>query len=123
VIGVLGCLGMIVCRVVASASYLIFLQLLTLLLLLGRSSASKDVELLVLGHEVAVLCRAHPKPRMDWANRAVFTALVRALPTMLRGIAWSRRARSCAGIVAWWPRSEPTPTASVIRASRTLLAC
>jgi hypothetical protein len=42
-IGVPGRRGMIVCRVVASA-VLIFLQLLNLLLLLGRSSASKDVE-------------------------------------------------------------------------------
>jgi putative transposase len=52
--------------------YLIFLRLLHVLLLLGRSSASKDVELLVLRHEVAVLRRANPKPRMNWADRAVF---------------------------------------------------
>jgi putative transposase len=64
--------------------YLIFVQLVNLLLLLGRSSASKDVELLVLRHEVAVLRRANPKPRMDWADRAVFAALVRTLPKMLR---------------------------------------
>jgi len=64
--------------------YLIFLRLVNLLLLLGRSSASKDVELLVLRHEVMVLRRANPKPRVDWADRAVFAALVRALPTMLR---------------------------------------
>jgi putative transposase len=64
--------------------YLVFFQLLNLLLLLGRSSASKDVELLVLRHEVAVLRRANPKPRLNWANRAVFTALVRTMPKMLR---------------------------------------
>jgi putative transposase len=45
--------------------YLIFLRLLNLLLLFGRSSASKDVGLLVLRHEVAVLRRTNPKPRLD----------------------------------------------------------
>ena len=64
--------------------YLVLLRLVNLLVLLGRSSASKDIELLVLGHEVAVLRRANPKPRLDWADRAVFAALVCRLPQMLR---------------------------------------
>jgi putative transposase len=64
--------------------YLVFVQLVNLLQLLGRSSASKNIELLVLRHEVAVLRRANPKPRLDWADRAVLAALIRRLPQMLR---------------------------------------
>src|SRR3954464_2319779 len=64
--------------------YLIFQQILGLVLLMGRTSSSKDVELLVLRHEVAVLRRTHPRPRMGWADRAVFAALIRRLPRALR---------------------------------------
>ena len=65
--------------------YLIFDRLLSWLMLLGRASSSKDIELLVLRHEVAVLRRTNPRPRLDWADRALFAALIRRLPAVLRG--------------------------------------
>jgi putative transposase len=65
--------------------YLIFGQLLSWLSLLGRTTSSKDIELLVLRHEVAVLRRASPRPRLDWADRALLATLIRRLPACLRG--------------------------------------
>ena len=60
--------------------YLIFWQVLGLVLLSCRRSSTKDVELLVLRHEVAILRRTNPRPRLDWADRAVLAALIRRLP-------------------------------------------
>jgi hypothetical protein len=65
--------------------YLIFSQLLSWQTLLLRAPSSKDTELLVLRHEVAVLRSTNPTPRLDWADRALLAALIRRLPAVMRG--------------------------------------
>jgi putative transposase len=105
--------------------YLIFCQVLGLVLLMGRTSATKDIELLVLRHEVAVLRRTNPRPRMDWADRAVFAALVRRLPRALRGhrlvtpdtiLGWHRRLVRRRWTL-WVPRTASLPLISAFAAS------
>jgi putative transposase len=50
---------------------MIFVRLCGWFVLPGRSTASRNAELLVLRHEVAVLRRSRPQPRLDRAGRAV----------------------------------------------------
>jgi hypothetical protein len=64
--------------------YLVFARVLAWLALLTRSRAALHAEILVLCHEVAVLRRANPRPRLDWTDRVLLTALSRLLPAGLR---------------------------------------
>ena len=63
--------------------YLIMIRVFGWLFLLGRSEASKDAEIMMLRHEVAVLRRQVARPKPDWADRAILAALARLLPAVL----------------------------------------
>jgi hypothetical protein len=60
--------------------YLAFRHTTGWLALLARGSAAKDVEILVLRHENAILRRTNPKRRMDWADRAALATLMGSSP-------------------------------------------
>ena len=84
--------------------YLIVVRVFGWLVLLGRSQASKNAEIIVLRHEVAVLRRQVTRPEPDWADRAILAALARLLPSVLRArlpvtpdtlLTWHRRLITC----------------------------
>src|SRR5208283_1656508 len=85
---------------VPSPALLIMIRVFGWLVLLGRGQASKDAEIMVLRHEVAVLRRQVTRPKPDWADRAILAALARLLPAVLRAhrlvtpgtlLAWHRQ--------------------------------
>jgi len=104
--------------------YLMLVRVLGWLALLARSDAAKDVEILMLRHEVAVLGRTNSRPALTWRDRAMLSALSRLLPAPLRHL----RLMSPRTLLRWhaqlvahhWtyprrPKGRP-PTAPALRA-------
>ena len=65
--------------------YQMFAKLLSWIVLSTRSDTTKDIEILVLRHQLAVLQRRHTlRLRMTWTDRALIAALTRLLPVRRR---------------------------------------
>jgi putative transposase len=60
--------------------YLALCRLISLLVLLARGDASKDLEILVLRHQLAVLRRQTSRPKLEPTDRVLLAAISRALP-------------------------------------------
>ncbi|MED7827856.1 integrase [Streptomyces chiangmaiensis] len=92
--------------------YLFATRVFAWLVLLCRSSAAKDAEILILRHELAVLRRQVRVPRPAWPDRALLATLARLLPRPLSG----HRIVSPRTLLAWHQRlvkqkraQPPTP--------------
>ena len=85
-----GCRGLVV-RLLALC------RLVQLVVLLGRSERSKELEILVLRHELAILRRQPRRARFRPVDRAILAALARALPQR----AWTSLSVRPATLLRW----------------------
>jgi transposase InsO family protein len=112
--------------VLLSILYILAQRLFGLIALRGRGESSKDVELLILRHEVAVLRRQIDRPRLEPKDRLILAALSRLLPRDR----WHARIVTPSTLLRWhhelvarhwtYPRRRVSrggrpPTAAVIR--------
>src|SRR3954447_20499194 len=77
--------------------YQALVRVLSWLVLLARSDTAKDIEILVLPQEVAVLRRTNPRPTPTWLDRAMLSALSKLLPPRCASCGWCHRECCCAG--------------------------
>ena len=97
--------------VIWSFLYLAVRRIRELLLLCLRSCDAKELEILVLRHDLEIFRRQHPRPRLEPKDRALLAALSRLLPRVAGGRCSSlRRPRCTVGIAAWSADTAPTPT-------------
>jgi hypothetical protein len=109
-------------QMLSKLAYLALCRSIQLLVLLARGDAAKDLEILVLRHQLTVLRRQVVRPRLEPGDRALLAAVSRALPrarwscffvkpeTLLR---WHRRL--VAGAWTYPRRGGPQPAADVGR--------
>jgi len=81
----------------AELAYLRLCRTIQLLALLSRGDAAKDLEILVLRHQLTVLRRQVPRPRLEPADPALLAATSRALPRAAGPASSSSPRPCCAG--------------------------
>jgi putative transposase len=64
--------------------YRIFAMFVSWMVLQARPDRAKEIEILVLRHQLVVLQRRTPRPRLRWTDRAVIATLARLLPPQRR---------------------------------------
>jgi len=80
--------------------YLISVRVFGWFGLLARSTVVKDIEILILCHEVAVLRQQGGTPGLSWPDRSILSTLTRLLPRRLR----VHHIVTPATVLAWHPR-------------------
>ncbi len=89
-------------------AYLTLCRSIQLLALLARGDAAKDLEILVLRHQLAVLRRQSRRPELGPGDRVVLAAVSRVLPRSRCRVSSSHRRRCGAGTGGSWPARGPT---------------
>jgi hypothetical protein len=82
--------------------YQLFAKLQSWMMLHARSDTAKEIEILVLRHQLAVLQRRTPRPRISWPDRAVIAALGRP-----RSCAGADNSSAAAGPPGWPGQAVP----------------
>jgi putative transposase len=102
-------------------AYLTLCRSIQLLALLARGDAAKDIEILVLRHQLTVLPRQVQRPRLEPTDRALLAAISRVLPRSRWSWFLVTPRPCCAGTAAWSPMPGRIPVAGlgVRRSMRT----
>jgi hypothetical protein len=94
-----------------SALYVVVCRLLQLVLLVSRGNRAKDLEILVLRHELSILRRQVSRPRFETHDRLLLAAVSRMLPPAPGMRSLYGRRRFCIGIAGWSLGAGPIRTA------------
>jgi hypothetical protein len=93
-------------------AYLTLCRSIQFLALLARGGTAKDLEILVLRHQLTILRRQVPRPRLEPADRALPAAISCVLRDPAGPASLGSPRRRCAGTDAWSRVPGPTRIAS-----------